>query len=172
MKTLYIARHAKSSWDDLRVSDHDRGLLPVGKKRTKKVARWLKEHNIFPDRIISSTAVRAYKTACLLAQGIGFPEEKTEKEAAFYNADTEDVFAVLYGLPDTANKVMVVGHNPGFTDLVNLFLDWVHQIDNLPTSGVAAIRFETDKWEEIDLAEHQVEFLITPKMVKEEENSG
>ena len=62
---------------------------------------------------------------------------------------------------------MVVGHNPAFTNLVNLFLDWGHQIDNLPTSGVAAIRFETDKWDELDLAEQQVEFLITPKMVKE-----
>ncbi len=168
MKTLYIARHAKSSWDDLRVSDHDRGLLPVGKKRTKKISHWLNEHKIFPDRIISSTAVRAYKTASLLAQGMGFPEEKIEKEVSFYDADTDDIFAVLYGLPDSVEKVMVVGHNPTFTDLVNLFVDWVHQIDNLPTSGVAAIRFETDKWEDIDLTEPQFEFLITPKKVNEE----
>ncbi len=172
MKTLYIARHAKSSWDDLRVSDHDRDLLPVGKKRTKKIARWLNEHNIFPDRIISSTAARAYKTACQLAQGMGFPEEKIEKEAAFYNADTEETMEVIYALPDTVEKVMVVGHNPGFTDLVNLFLDWEHQVDNLPTSAVAAIRFETNKWEELDLAEQRVEFLITPKMVKEGEGLG
>ncbi len=172
MKTLYIVRHAKSSWDDLRVSDHNRDLLPVGKKRSKKIARWLNEHKIFPDRIISSTAVRAYKTARLLAQGMGFPEEKIEKEASFYNANPENIFSVLYGLSDTVNKIMVVGHNPGFTDLVNLFLDWEHQIDNLPTSGVAAFRFETDKWEELDLAEHHIEFLITPKMLKEEENSG
>jgi len=172
MKTLYIARHAKSSWDDLQLSDHDRGLLPVGKKRTKEIARWLNEHNILPDRIISSTAVRAYKTACWLAQGMGFPVEKIEKEASFYNANPEDIFSVLYGLPETVEKVMVVGHNPTFTNMVNLFLDWVQQIDNLPTSAVAAIRFETVKWEELDLAEHQVEFLITPKMVKEEEDSG
>ncbi len=168
MKTLYIARHAKSSWDDMHVSDHDRTVLPTGKKRTKKIAHWLEEHKIFPDRIISSTAVRAYKTACLLAQGMGFPKEKIEKEATFYNADSEDVMEILYALPDTVEKVMVVGHNPAFTNLVNLFLDWEHQIDNLPTSGVVAIRFETDKWDELDLAEQQVEFLITPKMVKED----
>ena len=167
MKTLYIARHAKSSWDDMHASDHDRGLLPVGKKRTKKIARWLEEHKISPDRIISSAAVRAYKTACLLAQGMGFPEEKIEKEATLYDADTEEIMKIIYALPDTVEKVMVVGHNPAFTNLVNLFLDWGHQIDNLPTSGVAAIRFETDKWDELDLAEQQVEFLITPKMVKE-----
>jgi phosphohistidine phosphatase len=168
MKTLYIVRHAKSSWDDVHLSDHDRTVLPTGKKRTKKIARWLEEYKIFPDKIISSTAVRAYKTACLLAQGIGFPEEKIEKETALYDTDSEDIMEFLYTLPDTVEKVMVVGHNPAFTNLVNLFLDWGHQIDNLPTSGVAAIRFETDKWDELDLAEQQVEFLITPKMVKED----
>ncbi len=172
MKTLYIARHAKSSWEDVHVSDHDRTLIPIGKKRTKKVARWLKEHKIFPDRIISSTAIRAYKTARLLAQGIGFSEEKIEKEASFYNADSEDIMEYLYALPNTVDKVMVVGHNPTFTELVNLFLEENKWIDNLPTSGVAAIRFETDKWDELELAEHQVEFLITPKMVNEEDTSG
>ena len=154
MKTLYIARHAKSSWDDMQVSDHDRKLLPVGKNRTKKIARWLKEHKVFPDKIISSTAVRAYKTACLLAQGMGFPEEKTEKKTTLYNADTEDIMEIIYALPDTVEKVMVVGHNPAFTVLVNLFLDWEHQIDNLPTSGVAAILFDTNKWEETDQAKY------------------
>ena len=168
MKTLYIARHAKSSWDDMQVSDHDRKLLPLGKKRTTKIARWLNEHNVFPDKIISSTAIRAYKTACLLAQGMGFPEEKIEKEAAFYNADSGDIMKIIHTLPDTAERVMVVGHNPAFTNLVNLFLDWGHQINNLPTSGVVAIRFETDKWGELDLAEQQVEFLITPKRIKED----
>jgi len=168
MKTLYIARHAKSSWDDMQVSDHDRTVLPTGKKRTKKIARWLNEHKVFPDKIISSTAVRAYKTACLLAQGMGFPEEKIEKEPALYDADSEDIMGILYALPDTVDKVMVVGHNPAFTNLANLFLGWEHQIDNLSTSGVAAIRFETDKWDELDLAEQQVEFLITPKRIKED----
>jgi len=170
MKTLYIARHAKSSWDDMHVSDHHRTLMPIGKRRTKKIARWLNEHDILPDRIISSTAVRAYKTARLLARGMGFPEKKTEKEASFYNADPEDIMEYLYALPNIVDKVMVVGHNPTFTELVNLFLEENKWIDNLPTSGVAAVRFDTDRWEETYLANHWVEFLITPKMVKEEDD--
>lgn len=165
MKTLYIVRHAKSSWDDLSVSDHDRKLLPVGKKRTKTVAAWLKEHDVIPDKIISSTAVRAYETARLIAKGLGFPEEEIEKERKLYGADSEDVFEVLYSLSDNVKRVMVVGHNPCFTDLVNLFLDTGRQTDNLPTSGVAAVRFETKKWKEIDLAKHRIEFLITPKKI-------
>ena len=172
MKTLYIARHAKSSWDDMHVSDHDRTLIPIGKRRTKKIGRWLNEHEVLPDRIISSTAVRAYKTARLLAREMGFPEKKIEKQASFYNADSEDIMKHLYTLPNTVDKVMVVGHNPTFTELVNLFLEENKWIDNLPTSGVAAVRFDTDKWEKLDLAEQRVEFLITPKMVKEGEDLG
>ncbi len=166
MKTLYIARHAKSSWDDLSASDHDRKLLPTGKKRTKRVAQWLKEQGVLPDKIISSTAVRAYETARLLAKGMGFPEEKIEKTRQLYGADPDDVFSLLFALPDRVEKVMVVGHNPGFTDLVNLFLKDNRQIDNLPTSGVAAVTFDTDRWEKLPLARHKFQFLTTPKMLK------
>ncbi len=166
MKTLYIARHAKSSWEDMQASDRNRKLLSMGKKRTQKVAGWLKKHKVSPDIIISSTAVRTFETARLLAIELGFPEGKIAKEASFYGADPQAIIKILHTLPDTVEKVMVVGHNPGFTNLVNLFLEWGHQIDNLPTSAVAAVRFDTNEWKKIDHAKHQVEFLITPKMIK------
>jgi len=166
MKTLYIVRHAKSSWDDLSVSDHNRKLLPVGKKRTRKVAAWLKEQGVLPDRIISSTAVRAYETARLLAEGMGFPIAGIETTRKLYGAGPEEVFDLLFALPDSVEKVMVVGHNPGFTNLVNLYLNPSEQIYNLPTSGVAAVTFDTDQWEKLPLATHQIVFLLTPKMLK------
>ena len=166
MKILYIVRHAKSSWDDLSLSDHDRGLLPMGEKRTGKIAEWLKSKGIVPDKIISSTAVRAYETARILARGINYPEGKIEKQYTLYNSDPEDVLQVLYGLSDEVKTVMVVGHNPAFTDLANLFLKGDEQLYNLPTSAVVAIKFNTNHWNEIDLAKHKVEFLITPKMLK------
>jgi len=167
MKTLYIARHAKSSWDDLSLSDHNRGLLPVGEKRTRKIAKWLKKQDIIPDKIISSTAVRAYETARILAKGMGYPEEKIEKQRALYNSDAEDVLQTLYALPDEIKTVMVIGHNPAFTNLVNFFLERDKQLYNLPTSAVTAINFDTTHWNEINLAKYKVEFLITPKMLKE-----
>ncbi len=167
LKTLYIARHAKSSWDDLNVSDHDRKLLPVGIKRTEIMAGWLKKQKTLPDRIISSTATRAYETARLLANGIGFPEDKIEKNSTLYGADTDDVMEILYALPKEVEKVMVVGHNPDFTELANLFLDSGRRIDNLPTSGVVAVHFKAKKWNEIDGAKARVAFLMTPRMVRE-----
>ncbi len=165
MKTLFLVRHAKSSWDDLSVSDHDRKLLPVGVRRTKKVAAWLRSSGNLPDMIISSTAVRAFETAKLLADGMGFPIEKIKKEPAFYSADEEDILAYLFGLPDTINSVMLVGHNPTFTELVNLFSPPEKQIANLPTSAVAIITFQTSRWEEIPLATRKESLIVTPKML-------
>jgi phosphohistidine phosphatase len=165
MKTLYIARHAKSSWDDLLVSDHDRKLLPTGEKRTRKVTAVLKEKGIIPDKIISSTAVRAYETAIIFAEMLGFPKAGIETTRALYGADPDDVFELLFSLPDLVEKVMIVGHNPGFTDLVNRFLEHGQKIDNLPTSAVAVVNFYTNQWEKMASADARVDFIITPKRV-------
>ncbi len=165
MKTLFLVRHAKSSWDDFSVSDHDRKLLPVGVQRTKKVAAWLQSSGNIPESIISSSAVRAFETAKILAQGMGFPVEDIQKEPALYGADEEDILAYLFGLPQSLNSVMLVGHNPAFTDLVNLFSEPGKQIDNLPTSAVAIIPFETSRWEEIPLAQRKTPVIVTPKML-------
>jgi len=66
MKSVYIVRHAKSSWEDITLSDHDRPLLPVGINRTRKIAEYLKKKKIRPDIILSSSAVRALKTLIIL----------------------------------------------------------------------------------------------------------
>jgi len=169
MKTLYIVRHAKSSWDDLSVSDHDRKLLPVGKKRTRKIAAQLKKQGVFPDKMISSTAVRAYKTAKIIAKELGYPADKVETTRALYGAGPDEVFDLLFAIPNTVESVMVVGHNPGFTDLVNLFLSENRQIDNLPTSAVACVQFETEQWEKLPVSKHKTMFVLTPRQLKEKD---
>lgn len=167
MKTLYIVRHGKSSWADLGVSDHDRELLPEGVRRTKKIARWLlKNKKSVPELIISSTAVRARQTARILAEAFSFPEETIVYEANFYHADPEQVLSKLYTLSDEYQTVMIVGHNMTFNDLANEFLDWHHQIENLPTSGVVAIKIDTDKWVSLSAAKSELDFLLFPKMLK------
>jgi phosphohistidine phosphatase len=167
MKTLYIVRHGKSSWDDFNLSDHERDLLPVGVRRTKKIARWLvKNHKTIPDKIISSSAVRARKTASILAKGLSYPEENIEIDPDFYHADTEQVLSKLYTLPDRYKTVMIVGHNMTFNDLANEFLDWQHQIENLPTSGVVAIKIDTEKWVSLSAANSELDFILFPKMLK------
>jgi phosphohistidine phosphatase len=164
MKTLYVVRHAKSSWEDMSLSDHDRPLLPIGEKKTKRIVNYLKGKGVLPDLFISSSATRAYETARIIAKGLGYPEEKIVKEPNLYHASDDDILKELYGLDNDIDSVMIFGHNPTLTYFVNRYLD--HTIFNLPTSGLAGIVFETDKWEKIGGAKNHIQFFVTPKMLK------
>ena len=163
MKTLYIVRHAKSSWDHPELSDHERPLLEKGKKRTKLVAGYLQENNIRIDRIISSYAVRAFETAKIIAVEINYPEDEIRIFEDIYYGDTDKLFDHLFRLPEKIQSVMLVGHNPTFTSLANSFLD--EEIEWLPTSGIVCIEFKTDKWKKLHNAKKTVKFVITPKMM-------
>ena len=161
MKTIYIVRHAKSSWDITELPDEKRPLLEKGKKRTKKVIDYLQDHNISVDYIISSHAVRALETAKILARGLKYPEENIKIDSHVYYANGNSLLNQFYDLPSRHHSVMIVGHNPSLTDLVNFFLG--KPIENLPTSGVVSISFETDKWEEVPVARRKINFILFPK---------
>ncbi len=164
MKTLYIARHAKSSWDDFSISDHDRPLLPKGIKKTELVAKKLKSLNEIPGFIISSTAKRAKETAFTFAKEFNIPVDNVILNRQLYLAYDDDIFEELYGIDNSVNSVMIVAHNPGLTDLVNNFSK--DYIDNLPTSGVAKVVFKTNSWEKIDTSRFKLKFILTPKMLE------
>lgn len=163
MKTLYIVRHAKSSWDFPEVSDHDRPLLEKGKKRTRKIIDFLQKKKVKPDLIISSSALRARETAGYLAVGLGLDKEAILVEPSLYTADGERVFDQFIDISDKNNEVIIVGHNPALTNFVNLFL--VPSIDWLPTSGVVGLEFRTDRWDMIKNADFEVKFVIFPKLL-------
>ncbi|HML84636.1 MAG TPA: histidine phosphatase family protein [Bacteroidales bacterium] len=147
MKTLYILRHAKSSWNYPGLPDDQRPLLEKGIKRTGKVATYMSSHNMMPDIIISSTAVRAAETAKLIAVGIQFPVNEIQYSHSLYLCDPEKIFDQLYPLDDIFKSAMIVGHNPTLTNFVNQYLP--KPLEWLPTSGLAIIDFKTDKWTEL-----------------------
>jgi phosphohistidine phosphatase len=163
MKTFYITRHAKSSWEDFSLPDHERPLLPKGRRKTRLVAQKLKETGNVPGLIISSSAKRARQTAEILAEVFAYPGEKIVINKALYLASDDRMLEQLYGIDNMVDSVMIVAHNPGLTDLVNNFTK--DYIANLPTSGVAKVVFDTDRWEDIDTAKHHLEFILTPKML-------
>lgn len=164
MKTLFIVRHAKSSWEDPQLSDHDRPLLPIGTKKTKRIAKYLLERQIVPDLMLSSTARRAYETAKLVAENIGYPIDLIKTSTELYHAGSGDIFTELYAVDNTINSVMIFGHNPTFTYFVNQYLD--PRIENLPTSGLVSVDFVCDKWEDINVSKFQVNFVVFPRMLK------
>ncbi len=163
MKELILVRHAKSSWDHAGLADHERPLLEKGKKRTRKIINYLQEQKVMPDFILSSSALRARETAQFIAMGLGLDKGLVKVDPALYHADAEQLLEQFDDLSDNFKTVMLVGHNPALTNFVNMFL--VPPIDWLPTSGVVAIQFETDLWDEIRDAQRSVRFVIFPKLI-------
>ena len=165
MKTLLIVRHAKSSWDFPELPDYERPLIETGIARTRKVIHYLQEKEIKPELIICSYAVRAKATALLIAEGLNYPVDKISIEEKIYSGNEDDVFDLIFGVPNTIEQLLIVGHNPTFTNMANNFLE--NPLEWLPTSGVVCIEFKTDKWENIFKAKKTTKFVISPKMVRE-----
>jgi phosphohistidine phosphatase len=147
MKRLIIVRHGKSDRSDVSIADIDRPLKKKGIDDAYIIASRLKEQEIIPDLIISSHAVRAISTAIIFARVLKFDFSKFHINENIYEKDEDDIIEEIC-LTDNGIKVlMIVGHNPSFTNLANTFIS--KKIDNLPTSGVVIIDFDTDRWEEI-----------------------
>lgn len=168
MKTLYLIRHAKSSWESAGVADADRPLIPKGIKKTKQIVEFLKNRETLFDLIISSPAVRAFETAKIVAAGLNYPPEKIQIERKIYDGYYDRILDIIYGTPNEINSLAIFGHNPTITHLANLFLH--PGIENIPTSGVVCLTFPTDKWEDIPANDPVKEFFITPKILKNKES--
>ena len=140
MALLYVLRHAKSSWDDPGLADHDRPLAPRGRRNAAVLAEHVAQEHIVPELILCSTALRARETlAALLPALDGECEIRLEDE--LYGATADQLVARLSELAEAATSVLVVGHNPGLEDLVGrLAAD--EGPDRLPTAALVAL--ETD----------------------------
>jgi phosphohistidine phosphatase len=164
MKTVYIVRHAKSSWEFPQLEDHERPVIPKGIRRTERVIEFLRERNIKVDLLYASHAVRSAETARMLAPAVGVEPDQIITEPEIYHGGTSALTPLIYGLPDGADSVMIVGHNPAVTDFAN---EYTHEyLDWLPTSAVVALRFDTNDWSKIDEAKVTTDFIITPSMLK------
>jgi len=165
MKLLYIVRHAKSSWDFSGISDHERPLIQKGIKRTKTIGKYLFENDVKPNLIISSFAVRAYETAKIIAESLSYPKNNIKVENNFYHSNIDILLDHIYSLNNSVDSVMMVGHNPTFTEFSNYFIK--EKIDWLPTSAVVCVSFDTNKWEDIHHAIKKQVFIVTPKLLRQ-----
>ncbi|BBO78363.1 phosphohistidine phosphatase SixA [Desulfosarcina widdelii] len=144
---MFLVRHAKSSWKDPRLSDHQRPLNKRGKKAASEMARRLKRLGVKPDVIVSSDARRALDTAAAMAEGLGLSKEVVRPMPELYGAASKEILEIVLRFDDNWQQVMVVGHNPGFTELANRF--YPHFIANVPTAGVVELRFDAPSWRHI-----------------------
>ncbi len=162
MKTLYLLRHAKSSWKYEELSDHDRPLNKRGRTDAILMGQELVEREIKLDLIISSSAVRAITTATLVAKELNVPTEKIGAQEELYLISSEDLLVFAQSLPDEYNCVMLIGHNPALTELANR-LSTEKSIDNIPTGGVVGISFDCNYWGQISPDNAKLLFFDFPK---------
>ena len=138
-KILYIARHAKSSWSDMSLSDFERPLNARGKRDAPFMANLLKEKGIHPDLILSSPAKRAKKTAKQYHEALG---GELRYDEGIYEASSMSLLSLVQEALQSVDSVMIVGHNPGLTALNDMLSD--KSIYNIPTSGVVGIVFKDE----------------------------
>jgi len=161
MKILYLVRHAKSSWKHPELSDIERPLNKRGKRDAPFIGNLLKEKSVKPDILISSPAVRARKTAAVIANIIDYPKSKILIDENIYEASSTELISIIQGFDDKYSSVMMFGHNPGFTMVNNYLTD--SYIDDIPTCGVVGIRLNPS-WEKVENGSGDVFLFIYPKL--------
>jgi len=161
MKTLYIIRHAKSSWDNLLLDDLSRPLNERGKLDAPRMAKRLKEKKVVPDLMLTSPAKRALETCKRIADILNYNDKKIKIENELYHADLDQLLSVVQSIKDKHDVVMIFGHNPGLTEFVNELGN--QNIDNLSTCGIVCYEFAIDSWQDVTYGKGKLRFHDYPK---------
>jgi phosphohistidine phosphatase len=146
MKTITFLRHSKSSWDYI-LEDVDRPLNEVGIEKIKKVAESSKHQFINSDIIFSSTANRAIHTCLILTRHLSISNSKIRLSEDLYTFNHFEVFNFIKKIEDKYSQVVLVGHNPAYTEISNYFSE--NKILNLPTARWFSMKFDSNKWSDI-----------------------
>lgn len=144
MKTLFLVRHAKSSWDNTGIDDIDRPLNERGKKDAVEMAKRLKEKKIDVGLLLSSPAKRALKTAKLFADELDLDKSELEINDKLYPASVAAFLETIHQIKDKYESVIIFSHNPALTEFVNTLTN-VH-IDDMPTCSIFAVQTDAASW--------------------------
>jgi phosphohistidine phosphatase len=166
MKTLFLIRHAKSSWATIGQPDHERPLELRGQKDAPRMAKYLKQLGVKPDLIVSSPAVRARTTAEYFAKEFGIDAKSIDIQQDIYEADERDIAHVIRSLPEDKHTVLIFGHNPTFTYVADSFSKKA-RLDNLPTCGIVQIEPNVDgvTWSKFHPNTAEVKGMFFPKTI-------
>ena len=166
MKTLLIVRHGKSSWSDETLSDAQRPLKKRGNKQSRFIGQVLLENELVPQLILSSPAERAMQTAEIIA-GVSMVSKPMKIVESFYLAEPEAYVEALTKLPDSIERVMIVGHNPGLEALLQMFDG---RVETLSTGALAYLSLNIKEWSTLTL-DTRGDLVGYWKLIKEEPQS-
>lgn len=163
MKTLYVVRHAKSAWDDLRLTDKERTLNERGRHDAPKMAKYVAKHHPHPHVLISSTATRAWSTAEAFVDAFELSKNHVIQTDTIYEAPLMSLLGVITAIEDKHDRAMLVGHNPGVTELVRYLSG--DNFTHMPTCGVVMLTFpHASSWQEIGKGTGSIKAFLYPKM--------
>jgi phosphohistidine phosphatase len=165
MPLLYLLRHAKSSWDDPALSDHDRPLAPRGRQATELMAEHLRRERIAPSLVLCSSAQRARETLDAVAPAFGADVEVLV-EPGLYGAPARELLDRVRALPGSVDSAMLIGHNPAIQDLALELAGSGEELEPLafkyPTGALATLAFEAD-WRELGAGDAELRAFVRPK---------
>ena len=163
-RTLYLLRHAKSSWKDASLRDFDRPLKGRGRDAAKQIGKRLADEKPQPVLVVCSPAVRTRETADIVLKHANLKVDTTF-DKRIYEASLRDLLHVVAEIPDDKQVALMIGHNPGFEELV-AYLSGEHR--RMPTCALAKIRLKAESWKDVRADEGTLEWFITPKELAED----
>ena len=163
MKTLFLLRHAKASKEDPGLPDIKRPLTERGFSDGRLVSEVLRQQDLVPEKIISSSAVRAYTTAYLFAATFEKLTSDIELNGSLYEGEPEDYLDVIHGIDNSFSSCMIAGHNNTITDVAAQLLHV--NLESMKTCGVVVITSEAERWEDFNKSNCTLKLNLYPSLI-------
>ena len=161
MKVLHLIRHAKSSWSDPSLDDHDRPLKQRGIEACQIIGQKLMQEGCRFEHIYCSSALRAQQTIKYILGCISDKEGEWKTDSDLYTFSPSQLWRWIHSIPDTEESVLIVGHNPAFTEFINDVAN--ASIINLPTCGYVRLMIPCN-WQDLHSGNAKIEKILLPKM--------
>ena len=162
MKTLYLLRHAKSSWSDASLRDFDRPLKHHGRADAEQVGKRLALEKLVKPLVICSPAMRTRETAEIVLRSANLVVEE-QFDPRIYDASLRDLVQVVSELTDEKHTAILIGHNPGMEELLTFLTG---ESRNMPTCALAKIQLEIESWKSLKPGKGSLEWFITPNELR------
>jgi phosphohistidine phosphatase len=159
MKTLYLLRHAKSSWKEPELSDFDRPLNGRGREAALLVGHYIRKKKMRLELLLCSPAERARQTAALVRESSRLALEMRYDER-IYEADVARLLEVVSQIEESVSVAMLIGHNPGLEELLELLTGEAH---HMPTATLACVSLDVEKWSKARERAGRLDCLLRPK---------
>jgi phosphohistidine phosphatase len=169
MLTLSLLRHAKSSWADRELEDHERPLAKRGTKAAGAMGAFIAREGLRPDLILCSGSVRTRATLALVLSELDTPTPQVVYDDVLYMAEPTALLARLHQVKNDTSRVMLIGHNPGLQALAQELAGQGNQKDikvlagKFPTCGLAVLTFKVRKWSNLGSGSGKLKLFMTPR---------